>query len=181
MRFKNATVIIAAMAVAPTFNFPVEARTLVKGNTKNGKAVKQEGVKASSKNPVKSTKGPGSKSVSSSKMPKSNGKSGKVGKSKSTVVLTSTPTPIPTDVLTSIPTSSPPTESPTSSPTPLTEELILRKLYASTDGEDNWNDNSNWLSGDYCNWYGVTCTNGVVTGKCNSHHYFVLYVIVMIL
>ena len=69
----------------------------------------------------------------------------------------------------------PPTEA-----QPLTEEDILRKLYASTDG-DNWNDNSNWLSGDHCNWLGVTCTNGVVTCKCNSHHYFVLYLVVIIL
>ena len=154
--------IIAAMAVAPTtFNFPVEARTLVKGNTtKSGKATVKQGAKASTKNPVKSTKGPGSKSVSSSKMPKSNGKSGKMAKSKSTVVLTPTPTTAGSGTGSPTPiTSSPPTESPFNC---LTED-ILRKLYTSTDG-DNWLDNSNWLSGDHCTWIGVSCNNGLVTG-----------------
>ncbi len=40
---------------------------------------------------------------------------------------------------------------------------ILAELYLSTDGP-NWNNASNWGSSNYCNWYGVTCYNGDITG-----------------
>ena len=37
-------------------------------------------------------------------------------------------------------------------------------LYDATDGA-NWDDNSGWLvtGSDECDWFGVTCTGGIVT------------------
>ncbi|GEM_PF-6380894 len=53
----------------------------------------------------------------------------------------------------------------------LTEREILEALYNATDG-DNWNTNTGWLSaGDACDWYGITCVNGDVTGiSLNSNN-----------
>jgi|GEM_PF-2856792 len=36
------------------------------------------------------------------------------------------------------------------------ERDALVALYNSTDG-DNWIDSTNWLEGDYCDWFGITC------------------------
>jgi len=37
-----------------------------------------------------------------------------------------------------------------------TNEVILRQLYAELGGP-NWLNHQNWLSGDYCTWYGISC------------------------
>ena len=37
----------------------------------------------------------------------------------------------------------------------------LRDLYEKANGDD-WKDNTNWGSGDYCSWYGITCKEGEV-------------------
>jgi Leucine-rich repeat (LRR) protein len=47
---------------------------------------------------------------------------------------------------------------------PQAEYEALEALYNSTDGP-NWSNNSGWLDTDTpCNWYGVTCSGGHVTG-----------------
>ena len=47
---------------------------------------------------------------------------------------------------------------------PQIEREALVALYNSTDGV-NWKDNTGWLGevGTECDWFGVTCTSGVVT------------------
>src|SRR4051812_46640296 len=48
-------------------------------------------------------------------------------------------------------------------PTVITaDSTALVALYNSTDG-DNWNDNTNWLSGPVNTWYGVTVNSNRVT------------------
>ncbi|GAA3591156.1 hypothetical protein Q4Q39_15825 [Flavivirga amylovorans] len=49
-------------------------------------------------------------------------------------------------------------------PVPTTERDALVALYNATDGA-NWTNNTNWnTTADVCDWYGVTVTNGTVTG-----------------
>lgn len=43
-----------------------------------------------------------------------------------------------------------------------TDSLALVALYNATDG-DNWTDNSNWLIGPVCDWFGITVTGNRVT------------------
>lgn len=47
---------------------------------------------------------------------------------------------------------------------PITDVDALVAIYQSTGG-DGWTRRDGWLAHeDYCDWYGVTCTDGVVTG-----------------
>ena len=49
-------------------------------------------------------------------------------------------------------------------PVPLSERDVLVALYNATDGL-NWTNNTNWLSNnDISTWYGVSVSNGLVTG-----------------
>ena len=45
-------------------------------------------------------------------------------------------------------------------PTDSIREALL-DLYEKANGDD-WKDNTNWGSGDYCSWYGITCKEGEV-------------------
>ena len=49
-------------------------------------------------------------------------------------------------------------------PVPLSERDVLVALYNATDGA-NWTNNTNWLTdNDISTWYGVSVSNGLVTG-----------------
>jgi len=46
----------------------------------------------------------------------------------------------------------------------MTERDVLAKLYLATHG-DSWLSRNNWLEGDHCTWFGITCgADGKVTG-----------------
>lgn len=47
------------------------------------------------------------------------------------------------------------------------QKLALFDLYAATGGP-HWKENTHWLQGDFCLWYGIECTNGLASVMYDS-------------